>query len=97
MYDGVPMIAEESVLQRADGAVVFRVLPENRVERRVIEVGVHHEGMVEVVTGLAPGDLVVRRGQEGLVDGELVSPRNVDGTQPGAGTPDVAGPAGGAR
>jgi len=89
--DGVPMIAEEAVLQRADGAVVFRAIAESRVERRVIEVGAHHDGMVEVVRGLAPGDFVVLRGQAGLADGQLVAPRNADGTSAGARTPDVAG------
>jgi membrane fusion protein (multidrug efflux system) len=89
---GVMMIPEEVVLQRADGSVVFRATPENRVERRVIEVGAHRDGMVEVVKGLAPGDLVVLRGQTGLVDGALVSPRNVDGSGSGSpATPDVAG------
>ena len=85
------MIAEEAVLQRADGAVVFRAVAENRVERRVIEVGAHHDGMVEVVSGLAPGDLVVLRGQAGLADGQVVAPRNADGTSFGVRTPDVAG------
>ena len=89
--DGVPMIAEEAVLQRADGAVVFRAIAEGRVERRVIEIGAHHDGMVEVVRGLAPGDLVVLRGQAGLTDGQRVSPRNADGTGAAARTPDVAG------
>jgi membrane fusion protein (multidrug efflux system) len=89
--EGVPMIAEEAVLQRADGAVVFRAAADNRVERRVIEVGAHHDGMVEVVSGLAPGDLVVLRGQAGLADGQVVAPRNADGTSLGVRTPDVAG------
>lgn len=89
--DGVPMIAEEAVLQRADGAVVFRAIAESRVERRVIEIGAHHDGMVEVVSGLAPGDLVVLRGQAMLTDGQLVAPRNADGTSAGVRTPDVAG------
>ena len=95
--DGVAMIPEEAVLQRADGAVVFRALPENRVERRLIEVGVHHDGMVEVVKGVVPGDLVVLRGQAGLSDGERVSPRNPDGSEAGTATPDVAGAPGGGR
>ena len=89
--EGVPMIAEEAVLQRADGAVVFRAVAEDRVERRVIEIGAHHDGMVEVVKGLALGDLVVLRGQARLADGQRVSPRNADGTGGAAQTPDVAG------
>jgi len=88
--DGVPMIAEEAVLQRADGAVVFRVAGENRVQRQLIEIGTHHDGMLEVVKGLAVGDMVVLRGQAALVDGDLVSPRNVDGSDPSSTTPDVA-------
>jgi hypothetical protein len=47
--------------------------------------------MVEVVSGLAPGDLVVLRGQAGLADGQVVAPRNADGTSLGVRTPDVAG------
>jgi membrane fusion protein (multidrug efflux system) len=89
--EGVPMIAEEAVLQRADGSVVFRAAADSRVERRVIEVGAHHDGMVEVVRGLEPGDLVVLRGQAALSDGQLVTPRNADGTSVGIRTPDVAG------
>jgi membrane fusion protein (multidrug efflux system) len=88
---GVPMIAEEAVLQRSDGAVVFRALPDNRVERRVIEVGAHHDGRVEVVRGLAAGDLIVQRGHAGLTDGQVVAPRNPDGSDPSQQQPDVAG------
>jgi membrane fusion protein (multidrug efflux system) len=89
--EGVPMISEEAVLQRADGAVVFRALADNRVERRLIEIGPQRDGMVEIAKGLAPGDRVVLRGQAGLADGQLVAPRNPDGSEPGSTTPDVAG------
>jgi len=76
---GVPMVAEEAVLQRADGAVVFRVTPDLRVERRVIETGIHREGRVEVRSGLAPGDRVVTRGHYALVSGAKVTVRGKDG------------------
>jgi len=88
--EGVPMILEEAILQRADGAVVFRSDGDNRVERVVIETGVYHEGYVEVVRGLAPGDMIVSRGQARLVDGQLVAPRNPDGTLVGRPVPEVA-------
>ncbi len=87
---GVPMILEEAILQRADGAVVFRANGGNRVERLVIESGVHHDGYVEVVNGLAPGDMIVSRGQARLVEGQPVVPRNPDGTLVGRPMPDVA-------
>jgi membrane fusion protein (multidrug efflux system) len=88
--EGVPMILEEAILQRADGAVVFRTNGQNRVERVVIETGVYHDGYVEVVRGLAPGDTIVSRGQARLVEGQLVAPRNPDGTLVSRPMPDVA-------
>jgi membrane fusion protein (multidrug efflux system) len=76
----VPMVPEEAILQRADGAVVFRVLRGDRVERRVIELGVIRDGWIEVRSGLAAGDVVVQRGHADLIDGSVVAARNSDGT-----------------
>ena len=78
--EDVPMIPEEAVLQRADGAVVFLLIDQSRVERRVIQTGVHRDGEVEVVEGLAPGDWVVIRGHYSLVDGVVVQPQGRDGS-----------------
>jgi hypothetical protein len=59
---------------------VFRAGEGNRVQRVLVTTGSHRDGMVEVASGLAPGDVIVTRGQAGLIDGVLVSPRNPDGT-----------------
>jgi membrane fusion protein (multidrug efflux system) len=77
---GVAMVPEETVLQRSDGPVAFRLLDENRVERRVLRTGVYRDGYVEVVDGLELGDLVVVRGQTALADGSLVALRRSDGS-----------------
>jgi len=77
--EGVAMIPEEAVLQRADGAVAYRVVAGGRAERRKIKVGVIRAGRVEVSEGLAIGDQVVVRGQDQLVDGAAVSLRDVKG------------------
>jgi membrane fusion protein (multidrug efflux system) len=69
----VAMIPEDAILQRAEGQVVFRLVPGGRVERLAIQTGVMRDGRVEVVSGLAPGDEVVVRGQIGLVDGAAVT------------------------
>jgi membrane fusion protein (multidrug efflux system) len=69
---GVSVVPEESVLQRSDGAVVFRVVGGERVERRVVKVGEFRDGMVEIRSGLDVGDVVVTRGQSDLVDGAVV-------------------------
>ena len=81
----VAMIPEEAVLQRADGAVAFRLVGDGRVERRALELGVIREGRIEVRSGLAVGDRVVVRGQSDLVDGAAVSVRDAAG-QPVAGS-----------
>jgi membrane fusion protein (multidrug efflux system) len=77
---GILLVPEETVLQRADGEVVFRTQEGNRVQRVTVTTGVHSEGMVEIVSGLGADDVVVMRGHAGLVDGVVVSPRNPDGT-----------------
>lgn len=91
--EGVVMIPEEAILQRADGAVAFRIGEGGRAERRAIRLGVFQQGKVEVLEGIAAGDLVVVRGQEQLVDGIAVSIRDAKGapaTAPGAVSADGA-------
>ena len=78
---GIAVVPEDAVLQRADGAVVFRFGADDRVERRVIEVGVIRDGIVEVLSGVSPGDVVVLRGHSRLVDGDLVAPRDTNGNR----------------
>ena len=80
LREGVLLVPEEAVLLRADGSIVFRRGEGNRVERVVVETGEHRGGQVEIARGLAPGDQVVTRGQAGLVDDALISPRNADGS-----------------
>jgi membrane fusion protein (multidrug efflux system) len=87
---GVKLIPEEAILRRADGAVVFRLDGENRVERLLVETGVHRDGIVEVRRGLESGDRVVSRGHASLLDGELVVPRHADGSPVDPPMPSVA-------
>jgi membrane fusion protein (multidrug efflux system) len=79
--EGVLLVPEKAILLRSDGAIVFRRREGNRVERVVVETGEHRGALVEIARGLAPGDQVVTRGQAGLVDDALVSPRNADGSR----------------
>ena len=76
---GVIVVPEDAVVQRADGAVIFRLDASGRVERLLVETGVRVEGWVEISKGLSPGDVVVVRGQARLDDGVAVSVRLADG------------------
>jgi membrane fusion protein (multidrug efflux system) len=78
---GVVMIPEEAVLQRSDGAVVFRMRGDNRVERVLVATGVYRDGWVEVTRGLASDDVIVVRGQMELLDGSAVRVRSIDGEE----------------
>lgn len=78
---GVPIIPDLAVLQRTDGAVVFIFDPATqRVERRRVEIGGFQEGKIEVAKGLRPGELVLTRGHQNLVDGVAV--RRFEGATP---------------
>jgi membrane fusion protein (multidrug efflux system) len=85
---GVPMIPEEAVLYRSTEEIVFLLTNADRVERRAVETGVHLDGAVEIVAGLAGGERVVVRGHQDLIDGALVAARNPDGSPA---TPRVVG------
>jgi membrane fusion protein (multidrug efflux system) len=79
--ESVVLIPEEAVLQRADGAVVFRAIDGGtHVERRVVQVTRITGGEAEIGDGLGAGDAVVVRGHAALVDGAAVIARNPDGT-----------------
>jgi membrane fusion protein (multidrug efflux system) len=81
---GVVMIPEEAILLRSDGSVVFRLVGQDEVQRVQITAGVHRDGLVEVVRGLARGDVVVVRGQTRLIDGSVVDVRTATGEKPTA-------------
>jgi membrane fusion protein (multidrug efflux system) len=80
--EGVPMIPEQAVLQRAEGPVVYVLASGSRVERRRLETGRHRDGDIEVVSGLSPGDWVATRGHTRLLDGAVVDAQDDDGRPP---------------
>ena len=74
------VVPEEAIVQRADGAVVFRLDSSQRVQRILVTTGVSGDGWIEIQEGLQHGDSVVVRGQARLDDGVAVSVREIDGS-----------------
>ena len=70
--EGVLMVPEEALIQRANGAILYRIGDDDRVERIVVETGAIRDGRVEVKGAVAVGDRIVRGGHGGLVDGAQV-------------------------
>jgi membrane fusion protein (multidrug efflux system) len=88
--EGVPMLPEDAILQRSDGAVVFVLADDSTVDRRNIRTGVHLDGRVEVISGVRAGERVVVRGHSRLLDGSVVDVRTEDGRPVVAGSPPPA-------
>jgi len=72
---GVTMVPEEALIQRSEGAVLFKIGPDNRVKRIAVTTGAHDAERIEVRGEVAPGERVVQRGHGGLADGAIVAVR----------------------
>src|SRR5215510_7331230 len=75
---GVVMVPEEALIQRSDGAVLFKISEQNRVKRISVTTGAHDGGRIEVRGDVHPGDRVVQRGHGGLADGAEVAVRDIE-------------------
>jgi RND family efflux transporter MFP subunit len=69
--DEVPVMPAAAVVRGEGGQAVF-VVQDGRAVRRAVQVGQTYEGRVEVQSGLAPGDVVVVKGNASLRDGARV-------------------------
>lgn len=65
------LVPKEAVVTRAGQSVVFVVKGE-AVEQRAVKLGLRKDGMVEIVSGLQPGEEVVVSGHNDLRDGDKV-------------------------
>ena len=67
-------VPEEAVFAEGDATYVFRIGDDSTVERRAVKLGARQGGRVEVVSGLAAGDSIVRTGHQKLFPGAKVAP-----------------------
>ena len=79
---GIPMVPEDAILQRSDGSVLFRIADDGTAERLRVRTGVYDDGLVEIASGISPGDTIIVRGQTNLIHGAVVSIREADGSLP---------------
>lgn len=71
-------VPEQAIIARDDGFSVMRVDAKKRIEQVKVELGQRRPGEVQVLAGLADGDLVVTAGQIKLQPGMPVTPVRVD-------------------
>lgn len=73
-------VPEQSLLPQGDKQFVYRVV-DGRAVLTAVEIGLRKPGMVEIVNGLNPGDIVVMEGQLKLYDGAAVVVTEVSAQQ----------------
>ena len=85
------VVVPEEALVIEGGNTLIYVVEDDKAEKRAIRTGLRRNGIVEVLEGVAAGDVVVSRGIQSVRDG---SPVNIIGRMPLPGTPnEVESPA----
>lgn len=85
--DNALLAPEEAIVAEGPRQLAF-VVKDNKIERRVVQIGQRQQGRVEVVSGLAAGEVIVVRGVQRVRPGQTVQTRPV-------GPPPAAAPAAG--
>jgi membrane fusion protein (multidrug efflux system) len=80
--DNATVVPEEAVVSEGLRQLVYVVGPDNKIERRVIDIGQRQSGRVEVAEGLKPGERIVVRGLQRVRPGLTVEPRPIGAEQP---------------
>ena len=103
--EGALVVPEEALVPMGGKQYLFKVVegPDGKVAKRLeARIGLRLPGKVEVLEGLAPGELVVTAGQARLTRGDAVPIKVVDisragaGRAPGGAASGARGPGGGA-
>jgi len=66
------LVPADAIVRSGNQSVVL-VAAGERAERRVVTTGLADADSVEIVSGVAIGELVITRGQAGLADGAAIS------------------------
>ncbi|MBW3660562.1 MAG: efflux RND transporter periplasmic adaptor subunit [Gemmatimonadetes bacterium] len=79
IHQGAPVVPEEAIVTEGSDNFVYLVR-DSLAERRAVRVGARIDGLVEILEGIEPGEIVVEAGQQGLRDGATVriAPREAE-------------------
>jgi RND family efflux transporter MFP subunit len=72
-HAGAVLVPPAAVVRDGDATFVMVVGPDSKAKRREVDVGVTSPDAVEIRKGVAAGDKVIARGQNGLPDGAAVT------------------------
>jgi RND family efflux transporter MFP subunit len=69
---GVPFVPAEALVRSTGGIKMFAVVG-GRAEERLVKIGLHEAGWIEILNGATPGETVVTSGHAQLYDGATVT------------------------
>ena len=95
--DVVLVVAEEALLQLRDLQYVYTVNGSSEAQQAAVRIGRRRPGLVEILEGLEPGQLVVIRGSDRLQPGAKVRILGAEPEASDAGAPEPATRAPGAE
>ena len=67
-------VPKQAIVTKEGKSVVFVVVRDNVAHQKEVVVGAEHDGVVEILKGIAPTDVVIRLGQYEIADGAKVKP-----------------------
>jgi RND family efflux transporter MFP subunit len=76
----------QALIRTEDRVTVLLIDKQNKLEERLVRIGIEAPDQVEIASGLNEGDLVVVGNRSQLQPGMAVQPRIISGTQTGGGT-----------
>ena len=80
------VVPEQSVVLRPAGKVVY-IVADGKARQRIVEPGVKQGGKIEIVKGLAPGEVVAEDGAGFLSDGAAVTVKAAPAARPATAKP----------
>jgi membrane fusion protein (multidrug efflux system) len=85
------IVPREAVLVTPAGGTVAFVFQNGKVAQRKVKVGIESDGLIQILSGIAPGEKVVTAGNEKLKDGSAVRLPGASGKPDAAAQPAQSG------
>lgn len=82
VHRNMPVVPEQSVVRRPAGAVVYAVA-DNVARAHTVKTGIQRDGLVEILDGIKPGQIVAVDGAAQLSDGAKINVRGETTGAPG--------------
>lgn len=73
VHAGAPVVPEAAIVTEGETSYVYVVEEGPKADKRRVETGSHIDGLVEIVSGVRPGEIVIVAGQHGLETGAPVA------------------------